>query len=439
MLKKRLACVAAVMALCGTMMVGAANYTILEKAQKAESTIYGDVQSGALTERVDSLDTLLHGKIITSGSMENRVDSLYTDVYGNTGSDLSLLAAVNMMQWKYSGQITNGSLVSRITSLEEGLDGKAATGSLSGRVSSLRSSLLGNKQFVSQAVTLPAGTVVKLKNTDALTSKTIKKNDIVHFSVVENVTVGDVVAIPSGMQCEGTVTEARKAGIFGRNGKLVITYGDVRASDGTSVPLIIGEKAKEEYKRTLGAVGASAAGAIILGPVGVVGGLFVKGNEVNIPAGTTMYTEVKTNTDVVGFSEKPVETPTTAMQTANLAAGGVAVPGNVSTTPANATVQIEPTGSKTTTTATVEPTTTTTAQPGTTSTDTVTTDNTGVSVPTTQAPATGVNPVAEASSAQEAPDDQAAQEAQKTTTNSNTQNGSGQPVVTITPDTGNNN
>ena len=72
-----------------------------------------------------------------------------------------------------------------------------------------------------------------------------------------------------------------------------------------------------------GAVGASAAGAIILGPVGLVGGLFVHGNEVDIPAGTTMYAETKDNAEVVGFKENGVMDD---MKTANMAASGVQVP-----------------------------------------------------------------------------------------------------------------
>ena len=111
--------------------------------------------------------------------------------------------------------------------------------------------------------------------------------------------VGNVVAIPSGSQCEGTVTDVRRSGIFGRDGKLVITYGTIKAVDGSAVPLIVGDKAKEQYKQMKIAAGASVAGAVILGPVGLVGGLFVKGSEVNIPAGTTMFTEVKTDTDVM--------------------------------------------------------------------------------------------------------------------------------------------
>lgn len=341
MWKGKVACVLAVIALCGAMTAGAADYTILEKAEKVETTVYGAPQSGSLNTRIDALDRTLNGQELLTGSIQNQTDALYTDVYGNSGSDLSLLAAVNMMQWQSSGKITDAPLLDRVAALEEGINGKAATGSLIGRVRSLRTAMLGNTAFTSQDVVIPAGTIVTMKNLDPLDSETLQKGDIVRFSVAEDVMVGNVIAIPRGMEADGTATTVRKAGRFGRDGKIEITYSTVRAADGTPVPLTVGEKTKEQYKRTAGAVGASAAGAIILGPVGLVGGLFVKGNDVNIPAGTTMYAEVKMATEVIGFIEK--QQPVSTMASANMAASGVAVPAS------------EPVVAAATTTATVTP------------------------------------------------------------------------------------
>lgn len=309
---------AAVAALCGTFIAGAANYTILEKAEKVETTVYGNVQAGALTDRINSLDETLYGRKDSSGTVQSQTDTLFRDVYGNDGSDLSLLAAVNLMQWKYAGQVTHESLLDRVYSMEQSVLGKAGSGSLDSRITTLRKTLLNNEKFTSTAVTVPADTVVKLQNLENLNSKTNKKNDVVHFAVSEDVVVGDVVAIPKGMQLDGTVADVRKAGRFGRDGKMVLSYGAVNAVDGTPVVLTVGDKAKEEYKRTAGAVGASAAGAIILGPIGLAGGLFVNGNNVDLPAGSTMYAETKEDTDVIGFKEATADMPS-----ADMAANGV--------------------------------------------------------------------------------------------------------------------
>ena len=323
MWNKKASCLLAVLALCGTMAAGAADYTVLEKADKVETTIYGTTQTGSLNDRIASVDKLLNGKSTVSGSLQDKANSLYKDVYGNSGSDLSLLTAVNLLQWQYSGQITTEPILVRVESMEQDIDGKTMAGSLEGRVMALRRALLGNTKYISQRVIIPANTLVTMTNLDELNSKTIQEGDVVRFTVADDVLVGDVIAIPRGMEVNGTVTKARKSGRFGKDGKIEIMYDNVRAADGSPVALMVGDKTKDQYKRTAGAVGASAAGAVILGPVGLVGGLFVHGNEVDIPAGTTMYAETKANTEVVGFKENGVMDD---METADMAASGVTVP-----------------------------------------------------------------------------------------------------------------
>lgn len=323
MWNKKVSCLLAVLALCGTMAAGAADYTVLEKADKVETTIYGTTQTGSLNDRIASVDKLLNGKSTVSGSLQDKANSLYKDVYGNSGSDLSLLTAVNLLQWQYSGQITTEPILVRVESMEQDIDGKTMAGSLEGRVMALRRALLGNTKYISQRVIIPANTLVTMTNLDELNSKTIQEGDVVRFTVADDVLVGDVIAIPRGMEVNGTVTKARKSGRFGKDGKIEIMYDNVRAADGSPVALMVGDKTKDQYKRTAGAVGASAAGAVILGPVGLVGGLFVHGNEVDIPAGTTMYAETKANTEVVGFKENGVMDD---METADMAASGVIVP-----------------------------------------------------------------------------------------------------------------
>ena len=323
MWNKKVSCLLAVLALCGTMAAGAADYTVLEKADKVETTIYGTTQTGSLNDRIASVDKLLNGKSTVSGSLQDKANSLYKDVYGTSGSALSLLTAVNLLQWQYSGQITTEPILVRVESMEQDIDGKTMAGSLEGRVMALRRALLGNTKYISQRVIIPANTLVTMTNLDELNSKTIQEGDVVRFTVADDVLVGDVIAIPRGMEVNGTVTKARKSGRFGKDGKIEIMYDNVRAADGSPVALMVGDKTKDQYKRTAGAVGASAAGAVILGPVGLVGGLFVHGNEVDIPAGTTMYAETKANTEVVGFKENGVMDD---METADMAASGVTVP-----------------------------------------------------------------------------------------------------------------
>ena len=40
---------------------------------------------------------------------------------------------------------------------------------------------------------------------------------------------------------------------------------------------------------------------VVLGPVGIIGGAFVTGKSVNIPAGSTTFVQVKADTDIQGM------------------------------------------------------------------------------------------------------------------------------------------
>ena len=100
------------------------------------------------------------------------------------------------------------------------------------------------------------------------------------------------------------MTKVEPARNFGRDAKLEISFDSLEAMDGTSVETFLGEKAKEETKSMAKAAGATVAGMIILGPIGVVGGAFVHGQDLTIPAGTQLYIQTKTDTEVYGIKAK---------------------------------------------------------------------------------------------------------------------------------------
>lgn len=68
-------------------------------------------------------------------------------------------------------------------------------------------------------MTIPANTLVTMTNIDALNSKTIQEGDVVRFAVADDICVGDVIAIPRGMEATGTVTKARSPAALARTAK----------------------------------------------------------------------------------------------------------------------------------------------------------------------------------------------------------------------------
>ena len=72
--------------------------------------------------------------------------------------------------------------------------------------------------------------------------------------------------------------------------------------DGTLVDCYVGAEAENEMKQYAMAAGASLAGIIILGPIGVIGGAFVKGKDIDLPVGTEMFIQTKADTSLYGVT-----------------------------------------------------------------------------------------------------------------------------------------
>jgi hypothetical protein len=48
------------------------------------------------------------------------------------------------------------------------------------------------------------------------------------------------------------------------------------------------------------AAGASVAGMLLFGPVGIIGGAFVKGRNVNVPAGSELFIQTENEQSLYG-------------------------------------------------------------------------------------------------------------------------------------------
>lgn len=144
-----------------------------------------------------------------------------------------------------------------------------------------------------KTVELPANTVFKISLNDDVSSKTNQVGDPVTFTVQEDVSVGNVLVLPKGSQGSGVVTKVSRPKSFGRSGALDVSFDQVFSVDDEVIPTVLGPEAKEKLKMEAAAVGASTIGALALGPIGLVGGFFVKGKDVSLPAGSTLYIETQ--------------------------------------------------------------------------------------------------------------------------------------------------
>jgi len=88
-----------------------------------------------------------------------------------------------------------------------------------------------------QAVTIPQGTPVIVKLKDTVSSATHKQGDLIALTVVSDVMVEGKKVIAAGTAVKGTVESAAKRFIAGIGGQIEISVNEVKAVDGTVVPL----------------------------------------------------------------------------------------------------------------------------------------------------------------------------------------------------------
>lgn len=136
---------------------------------------------------------------------------------------------------------------------------------------------------------IPKKNMLNVELIEPANSKTHKKNQQVEFKTTENLIINGVVVIPKGTVGMGYVYEVQKAGGFGRKGVLRIAGKEIKTLNNVSVPLRKGLEGKG--KTDGGAVAVAAA-------VSLVGGLFMKGSNINYPAGTDFQVEVRDNVDL---------------------------------------------------------------------------------------------------------------------------------------------
>lgn len=136
---------------------------------------------------------------------------------------------------------------------------------------------------------IPKKTMLNVELIEPANSKTHKKNQQVEFKTTENLIINGVVVIPKCTIGMGYVYEVQKAGGFGRKGVLRIAGKEIKTLNNVSVPLRKGLEGKG--KTDGGAVAVAAA-------VSLVGGLFMKGSNINYPAGTDFQVEVRDNVDL---------------------------------------------------------------------------------------------------------------------------------------------
>ena len=274
--------------------------TVQAKLAAVEKDTYGTEQTGALLDRINKLEKDYNGSHKT-GSMMARVDALYDEVYTN-GSRPSMLAQLNAIEWNIDHEVSMKSVEKRVADMEMTINGQTNEGTYKKRIQELAAASFGTADLPMEQVNVPKNTLIKVALVDSVNTKNLKKGDAIRYKVAADVIVDGKLVFAKGEPGDGVVTNVKQARNFGRNAKLDIDYKQTKAIDGTYVATFMGEEAKQEMKNLAMAAGASLAGMVILGPIGVIGGAFVNGKNIDLPEGTEFYIQTKNDTTLYGVA-----------------------------------------------------------------------------------------------------------------------------------------
>jgi hypothetical protein len=147
-------------------------------------------------------------------------------------------------------------------------------------------------------VTIPDGTEIEIQLKSNASGEELKVGDIVDFVVLKPIQVNGLTIFEKEAPARARITTAKRAGHWGKAGKLEWAMQDVMAADGNRVSARFTKREIGDSKGGTVAV-AAVATTVLLGPVGLLWGL-KKGKPAIIPAGNRYSVFVNGDTKIKG-------------------------------------------------------------------------------------------------------------------------------------------
>jgi hypothetical protein len=308
-------CVYLVMCVAGPVAFAASAPTgFAESIVALETILYGQEKSGPFVERVTAMEIAVYGKASTA-PVPDKLARLNKTFYDDT-EQAPIPLILRYAESQLLHRVETGPVITRLNKLEIALTGKQENGALSVRLENVLKTVFASGTVTITDTVVPAKMLVKIRLLDTLNSDVNKAGDTFRYEVVDNVSVDRILVIGAGVQGVGKVEKAKAAGRFGQHGKLDLLFNSAAAINDAKIPLVLGEGAREQNKHLIAAAGASVVGLALLGPIGLVGGAFVEGKTLSLPAGTEFYVEAEVDTTVRGVSIEESESASVTQPTA---------------------------------------------------------------------------------------------------------------------------
>lgn len=280
---------------------------IFRQVDHLETVLYGQSRTGGLLARLSEAEKDLFGRELP-GSLAERQAALINFIERGAPEQPSLLCKLGVIEWALESgtSLRREPLVKSVPELESRLDGVAMSDKpLAMRIERILTKLV-SEPVSWQEVSLPKSTVIRLELLQDLNPATTKKGDHILAALTRDLVAGNdsLLVAPRGSLVTGVVTKVKKPGVFGQSSQILYTADVLQGLGPDPINLEQGESSKKaaEFEMShASAAGASILGAAVLGPVGLVGGLFVRGNSKIIPAGTVFYAETAQTATTMGY------------------------------------------------------------------------------------------------------------------------------------------
>ena len=269
----------------------AADESANAKLIKIEIDTYGAEQSGALLDRISRLEKDFSGRNM-AGNMNARIEAIYDTLYNNSAGPC-ILAKINALEWNTNHQVQSTGINARLTALENQITGKPSSGTFNERIRALAKASYGEEILPIAQVPIPINTLIKVETTVPVGSKYLQEGDTVYVRVVEDVFVDGCLVFAKGLPGEGTVVGVRRAKNIFSNGKLETDFHTLKTIDGQIAKTFTGVEAQEEMSVNSMARGLSLVGQSFSGKNKDIEEVFIRGKNIDLPAGIELYIQTK--------------------------------------------------------------------------------------------------------------------------------------------------
>ena len=270
--------------------------------------IHGEKGAGGIIQRLAKVETDLFGRELP-GSISERQMGLLNFVKNGTLGQPSMVFKAGIAEWGITHEVRPDlSLARRIAEMERQLEGEVGEGRpLAMRLERLLS-LLFPGQIAWQDVNVPANLVFRVTFVDKVTPKSAVAGDIVRLKLEDNLAVGGYLIAPRGSRVIARVDTVKPPRSFGRPSEIKFAFERLEPLGPEAVPVFLGDAsalATKSDATMATAMGTSAIGAILLGPLGLAGGLLVRGDAPDVAPGTAIFLETASVTAVKGYPIPP--------------------------------------------------------------------------------------------------------------------------------------